>query len=115
MIAVNLHQTINVDDDLQIRAYYAGHVLGAAMFYIKVGEESVVYTGDYNMTPDRHLGAAWIDKVRPDLLITETTYASTIRDSKRTRERDFLKRVHECVEKGGKVTTHTHTLWKIQC
>jgi integrator complex subunit 11 len=45
------------------------------------------------------LGSAWIDKVKPDLLITETTYATTIRDSKRTRERDFLKRVHQCVEK----------------
>lgn len=22
-----------------------------------------VYTGDYNMTPDRHLGAAWINRV----------------------------------------------------
>lgn len=29
--------------------------------------------GDYNMTPDRHLGAAWIDKCRPDVLITEST------------------------------------------
>lgn len=73
------------------------------MFYVKVGDESVVYTGDYNMTPDRHLGGAWIDKIRPDLLITETTYATTIRDSKKTRERDFLKRVHDTVEKGGKV------------
>ncbi|GAB1289353.1 Integrator complex subunit 11 [Apodemus speciosus] len=92
-----------VDDELEIKAYYAGHVLGAAMFQIKVGSESVVYTGDYNMTPDRHLGAAWIDKCRPNLLITESTYATTIRDSKRCRERDFLKKVHETVERGGKV------------
>lgn len=33
-----------VDDELEIKAYYAGHVLGAAMFQIKVGSESVVYT-----------------------------------------------------------------------
>lgn len=69
-----------MDEELEIKAYYAGHVLGAAMFQIKVGSESVVYTvsqapgagggvrvgteraplpslqGDYNMTPDRHLG-----------------------------------------------------------
>lgn len=80
-----------MDEELEIKAYYAGHVLGAAMFQIKVGCESVVYTvsmprfrmislllpldiprslhclknitgflfspqGDYNMTPDRHLG-----------------------------------------------------------
>lgn len=33
-----------VDDELEIKAYYAGHVLGAAMVQIKVGAESVVYT-----------------------------------------------------------------------
>lgn len=45
------------------------------------------------MTPDRHLGSAWVDECRPDLLITESTYATTIRDSKRCRERDFLQKV----------------------
>ncbi|XP_033288510.1 integrator complex subunit 11 isoform X1 [Orcinus orca] len=103
-----------VDDELEIKAYYAGHVLGAAMFQIKVGSESVVYTGDYNMTPDRHLGAAWIDKCRPNLLITESTYATTIRDSKRCRERDFLKKVHETVERGGKVLIPVFALGRAQ-
>ncbi|KAF9090852.1 Integrator complex subunit 11 [Mortierella sp. AD031] len=112
--AVNLHQTIMVDDDLEICAYYAGHVLGAAMFYIRVGEESLVYTGDYNMTPDRHLGSAWIDKVKPDVLITESTYATTIRDSKRSRERDFLKKVHDCVAAGGNVIIPVFALGRAQ-
>ncbi|KAJ7398704.1 Integrator complex subunit 11 [Pitangus sulphuratus] len=111
VVAVHLHQTVQVDEELEIKAYYAGHVLGAAMFQIKVGCESVVYTGDYNMTPDRHLGAAWIDKCRPDLLISESTYATTIRDSKRCRERDFLKKVHETVERGGKVSGILGSLW----
>ncbi|THG23927.1 hypothetical protein TEA_002505 [Camellia sinensis var. sinensis] len=101
--AVDLKQTVQVDKDLQIRAYYAGHlaglarqhsvlkgvpkrplrheghlrllrqleVLGAAMIYAKVGDAAIVYTGDYNMTPDRHLGAAQIDRLRLDLVITE--------------------------------------------
>jgi Cft2 family RNA processing exonuclease len=33
-----------VDDELEIKAYYAGHVLGAAMFHVKVGQQSMVYT-----------------------------------------------------------------------
>ena len=33
------------------------------MFQVRVGSESLVYTGDYNMTPDRHLGAAWIGTI----------------------------------------------------
>jgi hypothetical protein len=67
VVGLNVHQTVQVDEELEIRAYYAGHVLGAAMFYVRVGDQSVVYTGDYNMTPDRHLGAAWIEKLRPDV------------------------------------------------
>lgn len=114
VIAVTLHQSVMVDNDIEIKAYYAGHVLGAAMFWIRVGSQSVVYTGDYNMTPDRHLGAAWIDKCRPDLLISESTYATTIRDSKRCRERDFLKKVHECVAKGGKVLIPVFALGRAQ-
>lgn len=70
VVAVNLHQTVVVDEDFEIKAYYAGHVrcpslpvrgwlpclralltavraqvLGAAMFHIRVGDQSVVYTG----------------------------------------------------------------------
>lgn len=114
VIAVNLHQVIQVDDELEIKPYYAGHVLGAAMFHVRVGSQSLVYTGDYNMTPDRHLGAAWIDKCRPDLLITESTYATTIRDSKRCRERDFLKKVHDCVDRGGKILIPVFALGRAQ-
>lgn len=41
-------------------------------------------------------GAAAIKPgMKPDLLITESTYATTIRDSKRARERDFLRFVFE--------------------
>jgi len=114
VVAVNLHQVVQVDSELEIKAYYAGHVLGAAMFQVKVGNQSVVYTGDYNMTPDRHLGAAWIDRCRPDLLITESTYATTVRDSKRCRERDFLKKVHDCIDKGGKVLIPVFALGRAQ-
>ncbi|XP_041377691.1 integrator complex subunit 11-like [Gigantopelta aegis] len=114
VVTINLHQSIQVDDELEIKPYYAGHVLGAAMFHIRVGQQSVVYTGDYNMTPDRHLGAASIDKCRPDLLISESTYATTIRDSKRCRERDFLKKVHDCVDKGGKVLIPVFALGRAQ-
>lgn len=114
VITINLHQSIQVYDDLEIKCYYAGHVLGAGMFLVKSGQQSVVYTGDFNMTPDRHLGSAWIDRCRPDLLITESTYATTIRDSKRCRERDFLMKVRETVERGGKVLIPVFALGRAQ-
>eukprot|EP01006_Ploeotia_vitrea_P022436 TRINITY_DN54849_c0_g1_i1.p1 TRINITY_DN54849_c0_g1~~TRINITY_DN54849_c0_g1_i1.p1 ORF type:complete len:603 (+),score=44.34 TRINITY_DN54849_c0_g1_i1:115-1923(+) len=114
VIAVNLHQPVQIAEDFEVCAYYAGHVLGAAMFWIRVGGESIVYTGDFNMTPDRHLGAASIPAVCPDVFISESTYGTTIRDSKRTRERDFLRQVHECVDRGGKVLIPVFALGRAQ-
>lgn len=61
------------------------------MFLIEYKGVKVVYTGDFHSNADRHLGAAWIDKVKPDLLISECTYGTVIRESKRSRERIFLK------------------------
>jgi integrator complex subunit 11 len=114
VIPLSLHETFDVDGSIFIKPYYAGHVIGAAMFHIRIGDQSIVYTGDYNMTPDRHLGAAWIDKCQPDLLITETTYATTVRDSRRARERDFLQKVHQCVSRGGKVLIPVFALGRAQ-
>lgn len=58
------------------------------------------------MTPDRHLGAARVHPdLKPNLMITETTYASTIRDSKRAREREFLQKITDTIANGGKVKT----------
>uniref|UniRef100_A0AAQ5XB05 Integrator complex subunit 11 n=1 Tax=Amphiprion ocellaris TaxID=80972 RepID=A0AAQ5XB05_AMPOC len=113
VVPLNLHQTVQVDDELEIKAYYAGHVLGAAMVHIKVGSESVVYTVSVNKYAKSHI-SAWIDKCRPDILISESTYATTIRDSKRCRERDFLKKVHETIERGGKVLIPVFALGRAQ-
>ncbi|KAL1241500.1 Integrator complex subunit [Trichinella spiralis] len=111
---ISLHEELMNCLVIRIKPYYAGHVLGAAMFEIRVGHESVVYTGDFNMTPDRHLGPAEIDRCRPDVLISESTYATTIRDSKRARERDFLKKVHDCINNGGKVLIPVFALGRAQ-
>ena len=46
-------QTIQVDETLSIKAYYAGHVLGAAMFDVRVGAQSVVYTVSPEVCPLR--------------------------------------------------------------
>ncbi|KAJ1624126.1 cleavage and polyadenylation-specific factor 3-like protein, partial [Pavlovales sp. CCMP2436] len=102
--AVSLLETVHVDDELTITAHYAGHVLGAAMFSIAVGDVRVFYTGDFNMTADRHLGAARVPVgLRPHLVISESTYGTTLRDTKCSRERHFLELVHSTVRRGGRV------------
>jgi integrator complex subunit 11 len=114
VVALNMNETYEHSPNFILKPYPAGHVLGAAMFYLKVNGESLIYTGDYNMTPDRHLGSAWIDCLRPDVLITESTYGDTIRDCRKAKERDFLSSVYEVVKNGGKVLIPTFALGRAQ-
>jgi integrator complex subunit 11 len=35
--AVNIGQVVTIEEGFEVKAYYAGHVLGAAMFHVRVG------------------------------------------------------------------------------
>jgi integrator complex subunit 11 len=47
-------------------------------------------SGDFNTVPDRHLPGASLPKLRPNLLISESTYATSLREGRRTRERQLM-------------------------
>ncbi|GBE61245.1 cleavage and polyadenylation specificity protein, putative [Babesia ovata] len=89
--------------NVSITPYYAGHVLGAAMFHVECDGISVVYTGDFNTSPDKHLGPAYIPQLKPDVLICESTYASVVRQPRRATEMELCTVVHDCLIGGGKV------------
>lgn len=114
VVTISMNETYKHDEGFYITPYYAGHVLGAAMFHVVVGDQSVVYTGDYNTTPDKHLGPATIKCLRPDLLITESTYGSVTRDCRKVKEREFLKAVSDCVSRGGRVLIPIFALGRAQ-
>eukprot|EP01060_Flectonema_neradi_P020402 TRINITY_DN27944_c0_g1_i1.p1 TRINITY_DN27944_c0_g1~~TRINITY_DN27944_c0_g1_i1.p1 ORF type:complete len:739 (+),score=93.07 TRINITY_DN27944_c0_g1_i1:180-2219(+) len=116
---IEVHETITLvsktGTEIKITAYYAGHVLGAVMFLIEANGTSVLYTGDYNTSSDRHLAASYVPPgVRPDVLITESTYGNKIRDSRRARERVFLETVFDTVTKGGKVLIPVFAMGRAQ-
>lgn len=110
---IDLHQTLLIND-IKVTAYYAGHVLGAVMFHVEVGGRTVLYTGDYNMVGDRHLRAAWVPKLKPQIVITESTYATKYRELKMKREKAFLKKVRATIERGGKVLVPVFALGRAQ-
>jgi len=90
---ISLHERVRATSSLTLTPYYAGHVLGAVMVHAEAAGHSVVYTGDFNATADGHLGPAAIPPLRPHLLITESTYASSTRSSQKRREDKFLRLV----------------------
>ncbi|KAH7649766.1 CPSF metallobeta-lactamase [Cryptosporidium bovis] len=110
---IQLHQTLEISG-IEITPYYAGHVLGASMFHVKVGDETIVYTGDYNMVRDRHLGPAVLPRLSPSLLLSESTYATYVRPSRRSTERVFCELVLSCLKRGGKVLIPVFAIGRAQ-
>jgi integrator complex subunit 11 len=103
-----------INKRIKVTPYYAGHVLGAGIYQIEVDGYKVIYTGDYNTSSDRHLGGAYVPKLYPNLLITETTYGDTVRDTKRVREREFLNKIQSTLDNGGKVLIPIFALGRAQ-
>ncbi len=105
---------VQVCEGVRVTTYYAGHVVGAVMILVESGGESALYTGDYNMTPDQHLGSAYIPRVVPDVIITEGTYAATVRDARLFREQAFLAQVQATIDRGGRVLIPVFALGRAQ-
>ncbi|XP_078481154.1 cleavage and polyadenylation specificity factor subunit 3 [Ciona intestinalis] len=110
---INFHEEKMVGG-IKFWCYHAGHVLGAAMFMIQIAGVRVLYTGDYSREEDRHLMAAEIPAVRPDVLITEATYGTHIHEPREEREARFTNTVQDIVNRGGRCLIPVFALGRAQ-
>ena len=109
------HPTRQVDiDGIKVTPFRAGHVLGACMFQIDIGGLRVLYTGDYSRTPDRHLPGADLPPIPPHVVICESTYGVSPHSPREERERRFTDRVHQILNRGGKVLLPVVALGRAQ-
>lgn len=112
-------ETINFHEERDVMgvrfwAYNAGHVLGAAMFMIEIAGVRVLYTGDFSRQEDRHLMAAEIPTMRPDVLITESTYGTHIHEKREDREARFTTLIQKTVQQGGRCLIPVFALGRAQ-
>ena len=127
--------------------YHAGHVLGAAMFMIEIAGvkvssqiesametnsfSQILYTGDFSRQEDRHLMAAEVPNLRPDVLVTvgnhlflecvlircrvqEATYGVHVHEPREQRENRFTRLVHDIVTRGGRCLIPVFALGRAQ-
>lgn len=111
---IEYHKIIYIDG-IQISAFMAGHVLGAAMFLVEIDGLCVFYTGDYSREPDRHMPRAEIPYGPLHIVIIESTYGTSNHLPRIDREAKFLRMVLECLlMKKGKVLLPMVALWRAQ-
>ncbi|CAF0990021.1 unnamed protein product [Rotaria sp. Silwood1] len=110
---INFHQEIEVNG-IKFWCYHAGHVLGAAMFMIEIAGVKILYTGDFSRQEDRHLMAAEVPNLRPDVLVTEATYGVHVHEPREQRENRFTRLVHDIVTRGGRCLIPVFALGRAQ-
>lgn len=110
---INFHEEKDVNG-IKFSAYNAGHVLGAAMFMIEIAGVKILYTGDFSRQEDRHLMAAEIPPIKPDILITESTYGTHVHEQREERESRFTSLIHEIVNRGGRCLIPVFALGRAQ-
>jgi len=113
---IDYHQVVSLfGGRLKFIAYNAGHVLGAAMFWIDIGGRTLLYTGDYSVEDDRHLMAAEVPTQKGlDVLVVESTYGVQVHASRAEREARFTGTVERIVTRGGKCLIPVFALGRAQ-
>ncbi|RCJ39618.1 exonuclease [Nostoc minutum NIES-26] len=100
---------------LTVKFINAGHIVGAACIYLKLGNRSLLYTGDYNLANSRTTEGLQInDLPTADILITEATYGASVHPNRKQQETELVQAVWDVVAKGGNVLIPAFALGRAQ-
>ncbi len=102
------------DSELTATFYSAGHIAGAAMVFLESPKGSLLYTGDYSVGSQSTINGASVPKLRPDVLLSESTYGEHLHANRTIEERRLVSTVAEVWERGGKVLIPAFALGRAQ-
>jgi KH/beta-lactamase-domain protein len=97
----------DIAPDIRLTLHNSGHILGAAMCHLHIGEglHNIVYTGDYKFGRTMLLEAAATEFPRIETVITESTYSGPddVTPSRMESEEAITRIINATLERRGKV------------
>lgn len=97
----------DIAPDIRLTLHNSGHILGAAMSHLHIGEglHNIVYTGDYKFSRTMLLEAATVEFPRVETIITESTYGGPddVMPTRVEAEERLASVVNATLERKGKV------------
>ena len=97
----------DIAPDIRLTLHNSGHILGAAMAHLHIGEglHNIVYTSDYKFGRTMLLEAAATEFPRIETVITESTYGGPddFMPSRIEAEESLTRVINETLERKGKV------------
>lgn len=101
----------------RFRLHHAGHILGSAAIELQLGKQSLLYTGDINLTDQTILSAADLPQKNIDILVVETTRGAQDVPGGYRREQveaDLLEAIQKTFERDGAVLMPIFAMGKTQ-
>lgn len=98
-------------NDMLIDVHSAGHIPGSLMIEVH-GDSTTVFTGDLNTRDSRLLKGA--EPVICDNLILEATYAGRDHEPREEQEKEFIRKINEVVDRGGKAVIPAFAVGRTQ-
>lgn len=102
------------DGAVRATFYPSGHVLGAAAVALETDEGTVLVTGDLSIANQHTVSGMVRLRVRPDLLVCESTYGDRANVSRRAEEERLAQATLETLAAGGSVLVPVHALGRAQ-
>ena len=92
----------------------SGHVLGACSIGLESDEGLILFAGDYSVDPQRTVDSMTVPRIKPDVVITESTYGNRLHADRRREEARLVETVKRVVSEGGKVLVPAFALGRAQ-
>jgi KH/beta-lactamase-domain protein len=106
-ICLDYEEVTDVTPDIRLTLYNSGHILGAAMAHLHIGNglHNLLYTGDLKFGRTMLLEAAATRFPRLETLIVEATYGGkqNVMPSEREQTEELKKIIKETIARNGKV------------
>ena len=111
---VPVGQAVPVCDNITATYIPSGHILGACSITLETPEGTLLFAGDYSLDRQQTVEGMTIPKIRPDLVVTESTYGNRLHSNRRQEEERLVQAVADVVAGGGKALIPAFALGRAQ-
>jgi len=98
----------------EVTYFDAGHIPGAAMVHLNLGNKKILYTGDYNSIETRLTKKMEQDIPEVDVLITESTYSDREHHDRKKEEAELVQMVEETISNEGVALISGFAIGRVQ-
>lgn len=111
---VRFQEPLAILKGIVLTFYPAGHIAGAACVYLTTEEGTLFYSGDFSAFSQRTIEGIHIPRLRPDVVIVETTYGNRLHSNRQVEEKRLISLVSECIRSGKKILIPAFALGRAQ-